>query len=119
MSDVWDSICGECGRVKPCACDALPTVTESTRTMVVNQRNYHGQGQEIGRHTPFGNPHKTGTREENIAAFRHYFHDRIRWDRAFRALVLTLRGEILVCSCKPLPCHGDVIAEWLDAQPGP
>lgn len=25
-----------------------------------------------------------------------------------------LRGKILVCFCKPLACHGDVIAEYLN-----
>lgn len=28
-----------------------------------------------------------------------------------------LRGKRLACWCHPLPCHGDVIVEWLDSHP--
>lgn len=112
-----DGVCDDCGRVQPCECMRLPSVEESTRTIVVNQRNYNGEGIEIGRHTPFGNPNKNGTREENIAAFRVYFSRRVRTDSDFRNLVLSLRGAVLICSCKPLACHGDIIAEWVDSQP--
>lgn len=29
----------------------------------------------------------------------------------------SLRGHRLACWCAPLPCHGDVILEWLDSHP--
>ena len=28
-----------------------------------------------------------------------------------------LRGKTLVCHCKPLPCHGDVLVELLHEPP--
>jgi hypothetical protein len=28
-----------------------------------------------------------------------------------------LRGKRLACWCAPLPCHGDVIVEWLESHP--
>lgn len=28
-----------------------------------------------------------------------------------------LRGKTLACWCKPLACHGDVLAEWADQLP--
>ncbi|WNZ62248.1 DUF4326 domain-containing protein [Myxococcus sp. MxC21-1] len=31
--------------------------------------------------------------------------------------MLTLRGKRLGCWCKPGPCHADILAEWVDAQP--
>lgn len=62
----------------------------------------------------FGNPVTIGTRATKIAGFRDYFLRRVERDLAFRARVEALRGKILLCFCKPMPCHGDVIAEWLD-----
>lgn len=51
-----------------------------------------------------------------MAGYRVYFAERIEKDPAFRAAVLALRGKRLGCFCKPGPCHGDVIAAWIDAQ---
>jgi len=34
--------------------------------------------------------------------------------KQFRRSVLALSGTKLVCYCKPEPCHGDVIAEYLN-----
>ena len=34
-----------------------------------------------------------------------------------RSFLEPLRGKRLACWCAPLPCHGDVILEWLDAHP--
>lgn len=66
----------------------------------------------------FGNPFKLGdgTREEVLKKFRAYFLGRIDQDREFRRRVLDLHGKRLGCFCKPAACHGDVIAEWVDAQ---
>jgi uncharacterized protein DUF4326 len=99
----------------------LPVVEESTRTIVVNiaaVKFLRGEVVKIMRGTPFGNPFpvsKGRSREEAIGAFRIYFADKVARDPEFRALVLTLRGKTLGCCCKPKPCHGDVIAAWLDA----
>lgn len=71
----------------------------------------------IGRPGPFGNPFvvgRDGTRDEVIEKHRRWFHERIVLDHEFRSLVETLRGKRLGCYCKPRPCHGDVIAEWLN-----
>jgi hypothetical protein len=71
----------------------------------------------IGRPSPWGNvfSHKAGTlaehrvasREEAIASYE-------RWLRARPELVARakreLRGKVLGCWCKPLACHGDVLA---------
>ena len=63
----------------------------------------------------FGNPCKDGTREENIAEFKEYFHYRMAYDATFRHRVITeLKDKRLGCFCKPLPCHGDIIAEYLN-----
>lgn len=71
----------------------------------------------IGRPGPLGNPFmigRDGTRAEVIQAYREYFKRRISEDPEFRATVEALRGKKLGCFCKPMACHGDVIAEYLD-----
>lgn len=68
----------------------------------------------IDRSTEYGNPFvigKDGTREEVI--------------QKYRFMILTennigkfepLRGKVLGCWCKLLPCHGDVIVEILEGN---
>ena len=66
----------------------------------------------------FGNPfsvEKYG-REECLRLYRNYFYKRINYDDEFREAVLSLKDKTLACFCKPLPCHGDIIKEWLDRQ---
>lgn len=64
----------------------------------------------VDRTTPFGNPFvigRHGTRMECISMFKQ----KVLSDPALRKLVDGLRGKDLICHCKPLPCHGDVILE--------
>ncbi len=63
---------------------------------------------------PFGNPFRAGPA---LTRFREYFLERVASDPDYRAQVLALRGKRLGCFCKPKPCHGDIMAEWIDAQP--
>lgn len=76
----------------------------------------------------FGNPHPVGGpcplcpgvthwRGQAIEAFRPWFLARVGSDPEFRRRVLGLRGKRLLCFCAPKPCHGHVIAAWIDAQP--
>jgi len=86
-------------------------------TRVVNLR-HSPYDVYIGRGGPFGNPFRIGpdgTREEVIQKYREWFRERIRTDDKFYRRCLALRGKVLGCFCKPLPCHGDVIVEWLEA----
>ncbi len=63
----------------------------------------------------FGNPFKDGTREDNIARFKLLFPKLLeRVDYKRRLVALT--GHKLGCFCKPLACHGDVLAEYLNAR---
>ena len=75
----------------------------------------------IDRTTIFGNPFMMRTeadRAEVIRKFRKYFYDRIPKDLVFRQRVLKLKGKKLGCWCKPSPCHGDVILEYLKENKG-
>lgn len=75
----------------------------------------------VDRSSPFGNPHPIGwcgicrrshNRRESIEIYRYHFKQSI--DRKFKLQLEELRGKRLGCHCKPQPCHGDVIVEWLE-----
>jgi hypothetical protein len=55
-------------------------------------------------------PYRDGTREEVLANYREHV---LRRPELVAALP-ELRGKVLGCWCKPLPCHGDVLAELAD-----
>ena len=65
--------------------------------------------------SPFCNPFhvgKHGTREEVLLLFAAYWYaPENTW---LRKLSLGLAGKILGCWCKPLSCHGDIIAGYVD-----
>jgi hypothetical protein len=87
-------------------------------TTLVNLRHirFHSEVPPIDRSTIFGNPfliEKDGTREEVIAKYRIWFYKKLE-DPKFRQAVKSLRGKTLACWCSPLPCHGDIILEYLN-----
>ena len=91
-------------------------------TKVVNKRTTDDYDVYIGRGSLWGNPFAIGhgegpDRAEVIELYRAHFHERIATDDSFKRGVLALRGLRLACFCKPQACHGDVIAEYLDALP--
>lgn len=65
----------------------------------------------------FGNPFPVPQhgRDRCIELFKEYFYRKIETDSDFRAAVLQLKGKTLGCFCKPLVCHGDVIANYLNS----
>ena len=84
--------------------------------LVVNRKD-GTRGVSIMRPSLFGNPFKIGrdgSREQVIAKFKLYLWNRVRVDRKFYHALEDLRGQTLVCCCKPLACHGDVILAYLD-----
>jgi len=67
----------------------------------------------IGRGSIWGNPFKIGrdgTRKEVIESYRIYIMNRPE----LLSRLHELKGRRLGCYCKPLPCHGDVLAELAD-----
>lgn len=67
-------------------------------------------------HSKWANPFKLTTRNPRdrqlvITAYREWV---LKNDDLVSALP-ELRGKRLVCWCKPLPCHGDVLAELVSA----
>lgn len=86
-------------------------------TKVVNIR-YETADVYCGRGTPLGNRFggKGKSRMGSIARYREWFQNRVDSDPAFRAYVLSLTGKRLGCHCKPLPCHVDVVVEWISGR---
>jgi hypothetical protein len=70
----------------------------------------------IGRGSLYGNPYVIGVdgnRDQVIHRYREWFNFLLR-DPQFVTEVRKLEGKKLGCFCSPQPCHGDVIAEWLN-----
>ncbi len=70
-----------------------------------------------GKDGYFGNPFRLETGEARggtIERYRKWFYTRLQNDKEFRKRIESLRGKTLGCFCKPKPCHGDVIVEYLN-----
>jgi hypothetical protein len=66
----------------------------------------------IGRPSKWGNPFiigKDGTREEVLKKYKEYILNKPE----LLNKLSELKGKILGCYCKPLPCHGDVLEELI------
>ena len=93
------------------------------KTRVVNLRNekydvYIGRAGR-GQAGYFGNPFPLlpeQPRGSSLEKYRAYFFDRLKTDTEFHRRIHELKGKTLGCFCKPYPCHGDIIAEYLDAM---
>lgn len=98
------------GRPKPPA-KPLPKPLPKSDLVV----NIHAVGRPegsvyIARPSKWGNPFKVGhhgNRLEVIEKYRQYI---LRRPDLLRDLK-ELRGKVLACWCRPLACHGDVLAE--------
>lgn len=89
-------------------------------TTVVNRDHNQPFDVYIGRGTPWGNPfpidHASDVgRMEVIDRYKKYFEEEILGNPEKKRALESLRGLRLACHCKPKPCHGDIIAEYLNA----
>lgn len=92
------------------------------KTTVVNLKNkkydvYIGRTGK-GMDGYFGNPFKIkagDNRGSTLEKYKIYFFNRLETDPEFKARIFKLRGKTLGCFCKPNPCHGDVISEYLNS----
>lgn len=77
----------------------------------------------IGRGSPWGNPFAIwedgNDRQLVIDKFAQYFEEEILSNPSKRKALLSLKGKILGCHCKPFACHGDVIANYLNSLEDP
>lgn len=87
-----------------------------SNTVAVNKRT-ESYDVYIGRGTIFGNPFEIGVdgdRAQVLVRYKKWFEFLLRDERFVKELV-ALKGKRLGCFCKPLTCHGDVIASYLDS----
>jgi O-acetyl-ADP-ribose deacetylase (regulator of RNase III) len=77
------------------------------------QDGYFGNPHPVGKPCPIcGITHKKG---DAAKAYQETFDARIEVDPIFRRRIHALKGKVLGCFCKPGPCHGDVIANYLNS----
>lgn len=96
-----------------------------SKTRVVNIRKescdvYIGRAGH-GKDGYFGNPFRleaTMARGSTLESYRKYFYHRLSTDEEFRGRIEELQGKTLGCFCKPNPCHGDIIKEYLNRMEG-
>ncbi len=98
-------------------------VIDAGITKVVNKDKGGKYDVYIGRGSDWGNPYAVGfgaspgeEQNDRDEAIRKYKYD---FERDFlqksKEDALKLKGKILGCHCKPLACHGDVLAEYLNS----
>ena len=90
-------------------------------TKLINYRTYNLDRSKvvpIDRRSVIGNPFRIGEsgwdRDAVIRLYRKWFYKRIEEMPSFKKKILALKGKTLGCWCSPLPCHGDVIIEYLE-----
>lgn len=94
---------------------------------VVNRHWYHGRPKPpktiyIGRGTPLGNPFTVAEHGlDALKLYRKWLWKQIREgdEAVLRAMRAIDPQTHLMCSCKPRPCHGDVVVRawaWMREQ---
>jgi hypothetical protein len=64
----------------------------------------------IGKTCPeCGEVHSDGG--STLPCYTAYLKRRLKAEPKFRQQIKDLQGKILVCFCKPRPCHGDVLVK--------
>ena len=87
-----------------------------TETVVVN-RHTDNFDIYIGRGTPWGNPYIAGvhgTLPQVIERYEEFMRRQISKGVILPNDLRELKGKRLGCSCKPKPCHGDVLVRLID-----
>ncbi len=96
--------------------------SEQAKTTVVNIRaeeyNVYIGRKGKGEDGYFGNQFdmRNFSRKKCLELYAENFYQRIKNDSIFREKILALRGKVLGCFCKPQDCHGDIIAEYVNAH---
>lgn len=115
--------------------DAHQAGSRLMRPDVLNRHHFNGQDGKpdheklpkpwiyIGRPTPLSNPYTVQEHgaERALSLYRTYLWDRIktRHPETMEAFAKITWDTHLVCSCKPRPCHGDIVVtcwDWLQRQ---
>ena len=100
-----------------CVKDYKPYNLYWTKPSLNNPYVYIGRwNRDIQISSKWANPFaigRNGTREEVITKYREYILSK---PELLKLIPIELKDKILGCWCKPLACHGDVLAEIADAD---
>lgn len=72
----------------------------------------------IGRGSRWGNPFIVRSekgRKKAIQDYKKYIIEKINRGEITHDHLVALKGKRLGCFCRPLPCHGEVIADIVNA----
>jgi len=103
-------------------------VKDNLTVRIVNKKTNKQEGFYIGRGSPVGNPFSfskskyettyVGDRDTSIIEYEKYILEKMKYNNSISNFIneccielLSKNIIILICFCKPLPCHGDVLAE--------
>ena len=106
--------------INQCESDKIKTKTIEVKiATVINIDRGEDFDVYIGRGSGFGNPYAIGfdgDREDVIRKFKYDFdRDYLKEGAAVKEKLKKLRGKRLGCHCKPDPCHGDILVEYLNS----
>jgi len=93
-------------------------VIKTPITYVINKKYCPDYDVYIGRGSGWGNPYAIGVdgdRDEVINKFKYDFDRGLLGEPNFKEKLLSLSGKRLACHCSPLPCHGDIYADYLNS----
>lgn len=94
-----------------------------TNVRRVKDGEYIGRAMPGRAGSPLGNPYKIGPdgdREQVIYQYREWLEVQVYINNAVRSELRRLvdlarrRDVTLLCWCAPLPCHGDVVKEFIE-----
>lgn len=77
---------------------------------------YIGRPSKLGNPFTLNDPKDEAARALVIENYRAWFNERLS-DPEFLDALEEVRGRDLGCWCAPRACHGDVVLEWLEANP--
>ncbi|EKS7774914.1 DUF4326 domain-containing protein [Edwardsiella ictaluri] len=88
-------------------------------TTVTNKDRDNNYDIYIGRGSIWGNPYQIGIDGDRDEVIRKYKYD---FDRGFLRPfddidknINEIKGKVIACHCKPLKCHGDIIADYVNS----
>lgn len=92
---------------------------------VENLKGFFGHGYYIGRGSSFGNPFRVSEfgREGCLARYKTWFFSELKKNGRVRNEIEYLvkyaqshKELVLLCYCKPLACHGDIIKAEIERR---
>lgn len=98
----------------------MPIKVVRVNTQQTNFTRYIGRDWAGMKKSPFHNPFPlitregTRSREDCLLLFIEYWYGYLQADLRAQAVKEFSENEVLGCWCKPLACHGDIIAAYVN-----